>query len=91
MLPTSMLCQTGCCTRSDASLAIEEQLCVLGRPLEAVHVFKVVLRDVKALHGGSDGDVDRAGDFTCLKKLDWFANVFYIRNEKVSFNESPLN
>lgn len=60
---------------ADSGFAIDEQLDVLGGPVEAVGLLEVLVGDMEALDGGGDGDVDGAGDLASFEKLDGFADV----------------
>lgn len=60
---------------ADSGLAVDEQLDILGGPVEAVGLLEVLVGDVEALDGGGDGDVDGAGDLASFEKLDGFADV----------------
>lgn len=70
-----MLRQPGRPPRPYARLAVEQEVRVLGRTLEAVQVHKVLVGDVEALHRRRDGDVDGAGDLARLVELVRFTNV----------------
>lgn len=73
-----MLRQTRRSLGPHASLAVEHQRGILGRAGVAVQVFKVLVRDVEALDGGGDGDVDGAGDLAGVEELVGFADVFCV-------------
>lgn len=70
-----MLGQSRRRARPHAGLAVEQQLLVLGGLLEAVHVLKVLLGEMEALHRGCDGDGDGAGDLAGFLELDDFADI----------------
>lgn len=74
--PARVLGQPGRRLGPHAGLAVKDERLVLVRAREAVHVLKVLLRHMEALHCRRDGDVDGAGDLARLSELDGFADVY---------------
>lgn len=69
----SQLCGRLC---ANASFAVEQQLFILGRSLEAVHLLEILLGDVEALHCRCNGNVDCARNLTRLVELGRFSDVY---------------
>lgn len=82
--PPRMLRQRRRALGPHARLAVEDERRVLARAREAVQVLEVLVRDVEALDGGGDGDVDGAGDLAGLVELVRFADVWTEQRESVS-------
>lgn len=73
--PPGVARKSGRAPAAHASLAVEDNLSVLGRAGEAEAILELFVRDVEAVRCRVDGDVDCVRDVACLLQLARFADI----------------